>query len=377
MNPTEIYTLVAFPSAKQEEWAAHVQSSQNQLFHYGEATFKHYSTRCNGRGWEARKIQSLPFALVGFLKTIYQFTIALILSIPHALQGQSDLNKTSFFKVARELEESCGWIITLFNDKLGTYLIAEAQFQKQCYGIFFSLSQKHSSSSENGDRNLSASSSTNSSKETTKELTQEIVSSSILIEPAEELPTIAKPEVKLMSNLQDEKTVNSYSAEKLKSLSNEERSDFIKNLDVNKMNDSLFNALFKDDYNKINYDLLTSEQRIALLAKFDYFIKVLSPKHYDMIDTAKLSQSQIDLMFPTCNRQIIYLDCFERQAKGQLKKEISVDAAAHHLLKAREISNKVRAEALTPEQRKDIKEKLSFENSQIFDGLDFHRTIAL
>lgn len=432
MHLNEAYARAAFPNISKEQRTELVQSGQRQLFKYGEATYRQYAMAYKGEGWEGRKVVALLMIIPGALKTIYSFGVALIFSLPHILLDQTDKFNTHFYHATRELQEYNGWVITLFNDMLGTFLVAEARFQKQCYEDFFAPKppkkfqfSKSAPMPPNNNSNVSRSSNVSpqagvSSLPNARIVSEPVNANSSAFKPAAPapqfvaVPKTVKKEIKdplkekfevlvseanlsrskelfaaldyngimenvniygwqcvqLMSDAQFEKLVNRSSPLKMSLMTDATRADFIKNLDVNRMNEPLFNILFKLENQKPVYEFLSKEQKIALLAKFEYFIKVLEGKDYGLIEASKLTQNQINLLFPTSDYQIIHLQSIERQKSGRLKAGLTPEKATQYMIHAIQISNRARAKGLTKEQRNEIKDKLTYDNQQLFEEIE-------
>lgn len=80
--------------------------------------------------WISRKIKAIPKALSsGIVKSIGHVLAATFL----AILGDTKGSKAYIFSSARDLEESIGWLFTLFDDTKGSYLVNDAKFMKDCY----------------------------------------------------------------------------------------------------------------------------------------------------------------------------------------------------------------------------------------------------
>lgn len=108
-----------------------------QRFSYGHVTYPDYDAEYKSGGYVQRKMIAIPSALIaGIVKLIYHFAIGIFVGIPKACCGENKYLKVAAYRMVRDLEEALGWIITLFNDKRGTYLVQESLFQKECYSYF-------------------------------------------------------------------------------------------------------------------------------------------------------------------------------------------------------------------------------------------------
>src|SRR3569832_2034424 len=102
----------------------------SQRFSYGDVTYSTYVGKYEPKGYELRKIVAIPAALfAGVVKSVYHLAKAFFL----ACRGESIHANANAYRVARDMEEALGWLITLFNDKKGSYLVQESLFQKACY----------------------------------------------------------------------------------------------------------------------------------------------------------------------------------------------------------------------------------------------------
>jgi DnaJ-domain-containing protein 1 len=120
----------------------------NLQFQYGNTNYKNFSEkyRCNTKLWIGRKISALPLAIwSATVKMIYHLAKALFLgplfffipekyvanNIPYSDEGR--YLKSQIFHIGRDLQESLGRLVSLFDDRYGLYLIQESQFHAACY----------------------------------------------------------------------------------------------------------------------------------------------------------------------------------------------------------------------------------------------------
>lgn len=123
--------LLAF----QEKHGA-LEPSEKVLFKHGDVNFEDVKKLYTSEGWLGRKVRALPNALgSGIVKTIYHLAVAVIIGIPGAFFDGGKFFQAQIYKIVRDLQEALGYIVLVFNDRLGLYLIEESQFQKTCYDI--------------------------------------------------------------------------------------------------------------------------------------------------------------------------------------------------------------------------------------------------
>ena len=104
-------------------------------FSYGDVTYSTYKAKYNPEKWIQRKFVAIPAALyAGVVKSVCHLAIAFFHCIP---KGPFNRHfNADIFRIARDMEEALGWLITFFNDKSGSYLVQESLFQKECYNSF-------------------------------------------------------------------------------------------------------------------------------------------------------------------------------------------------------------------------------------------------
>jgi len=108
-----------------------------QLFSYGEMNYQSFEGKYSSENYRKRKVIAIPHALLsGVIKPIYHLAQAIPL-IPQLIFGKRNQSVVPIYRVARDMEESSGWIVTLFHDKLGSYIVQESRFQQQCYSYFY------------------------------------------------------------------------------------------------------------------------------------------------------------------------------------------------------------------------------------------------
>jgi len=105
-------------------------------FKYVDVSPQKFNEKYSAKVWVGRKFVALPAVIwSGVVKTIYHLVKAILIGMIARL-GDKKYLKVQFFHVARDLQESFGWVATLFNDKYGQYHIQESKFHKSCYNFF-------------------------------------------------------------------------------------------------------------------------------------------------------------------------------------------------------------------------------------------------
>lgn len=84
--------------------------------------YNNYQGEHNFEGWSARKVTSIPNAVVGLWGFICKLALGVISNLSGRDNGSQNI-RCSFDHLA----ESRGHIVTLFNDRYGSYLVASAQ----------------------------------------------------------------------------------------------------------------------------------------------------------------------------------------------------------------------------------------------------------
>lgn len=121
-----LYSSIAF---KRE---AHFEEEYFKVikYQYGNPSYDEFSRRYSGEGFLKRKVIALPkFFRIIFVKTLMH----ILITLNKSLKKKRNTAKLNFYKVIRDIEEASGWLITIFHDKIGSYLVQESKFQKKCY----------------------------------------------------------------------------------------------------------------------------------------------------------------------------------------------------------------------------------------------------
>lgn len=109
---------------------------------YAEISYSNFSKEYSSANWFGRKVSALPLAFYfGVINTIYHLSRA-VLSLLHS-KNRALSFKLYTFTALRDLQEGIGCIISIFNDRLGSYYREQSRFHKMCYQrAFLYLSDK-------------------------------------------------------------------------------------------------------------------------------------------------------------------------------------------------------------------------------------------
>jgi len=109
-----------------------VPSKGECQYQYGHISYTKFSEKYSDNGWESRKIIALPAMLwTGIIMSLYHLTNAILQKRENERSAQ-----INHYLFKRNLQEGYGWLITLINDKQGSYEVQESQFHKICYDKF-------------------------------------------------------------------------------------------------------------------------------------------------------------------------------------------------------------------------------------------------
>jgi len=109
-------------------------SAKPLQFSYGDAKYEVYGEKYSNQNEFGRKVIAIPAAIcTGLLPIIIDIAKIVFHGIPKAIAGQSSHLKGHVFTLIRHLEKSLGWIMAIFHDKVGTFLISEADFHLDIY----------------------------------------------------------------------------------------------------------------------------------------------------------------------------------------------------------------------------------------------------
>lgn len=134
----------------------HVQSTLH--FSYINVTPQEFNKQYIATGWFARKVIALPAAIwSATVKTIYHLAKTIIIGFCKTFFDGGKYSQTQLFYMGRDLQESFGWLVSLFNDRYGQYYIQASKFHKTCYHCFltgsgYSIPKQSNSLSINSDQ---------------------------------------------------------------------------------------------------------------------------------------------------------------------------------------------------------------------------------
>ena len=118
-----------------------LEASKVQKFCYSDVSYSQYSKMYEpcSRGANIVKKVIAPISAIGFgvVLSIYHLAKSIFMGIPKMIfAGESKTFKSHFFTAARDVEHGFGWLVTIFNDKYGSYLVEDAQYHKLLYKYF-------------------------------------------------------------------------------------------------------------------------------------------------------------------------------------------------------------------------------------------------
>ncbi len=106
-------------------------------FRYQGMSFSDFSVQyAEGSGSIRRKFTALPLCLVHLVKAVCHY-VKMFFEIPRSLYYR-DLrySKVEFYHSLRCVQASLGFLLILFHDKCGSFLVGESMFQRSCYNDF-------------------------------------------------------------------------------------------------------------------------------------------------------------------------------------------------------------------------------------------------
>jgi hypothetical protein len=111
---------------------------ESPQFLYKEPGFSEYSNFYTASGWFGRKIIAIPAAAWAvIIKTLYHLANAIFCGLPRIPSDGGLYFKAQIFSIVRDLQESFGRILSIFQDRSGLFHIQQAQFYKSCYECFY------------------------------------------------------------------------------------------------------------------------------------------------------------------------------------------------------------------------------------------------
>lgn len=112
--------------------------SSNLFFSYGNVNYSNY--QYNSNNYLFRKLMVVSGCVeAGIVGVVSHLARAILYGIPMACIGKKYHFKADLYRVVRDLQEGLGWIVTLFHDRAGSYLVQESIFHRKCYDQFEKL----------------------------------------------------------------------------------------------------------------------------------------------------------------------------------------------------------------------------------------------
>lgn len=117
------------------------EAIEDQKFSYGNVTYSKYAEVYQPVPKNALIFSKVvaPIFVIGYgvVKSIYHLALALFKGTAKWIsQKDSSYFKSHLYTAAREVEQGTGWFIRIFHDRLGSYLIEDAQHHVSMYKFF-------------------------------------------------------------------------------------------------------------------------------------------------------------------------------------------------------------------------------------------------
>ena len=109
---------------------------EHPQFNYGNVNYKEYSNHYTEVNWKSRKIKALPLLLKALIKTIAQIFRFIFYGFPAGFIGKKKIFLKEIFTLIRYTEETLGYFLMIFNDRLGCYMTEQADFHNNCNSCF-------------------------------------------------------------------------------------------------------------------------------------------------------------------------------------------------------------------------------------------------
>lgn len=124
--------------AKQSTFNENVFQSEIKLdLPKREISYHDYCAEYQPKKVAFRKIIAIPMAFfAGLIKTIYHLACAILLGIRDAIKRKGNGFRANIYKISCDFKEAAGYVVTLFNDRRGSYIIQKSTFNKICSDAF-------------------------------------------------------------------------------------------------------------------------------------------------------------------------------------------------------------------------------------------------
>lgn len=141
MFANNLYTSIALLSS------SCANNFEELKYKYGNVSYPIFSQKYSYQGYIKRKIFAFPKIIHTITtKLLLHFVIMILKGVPKVYKNENSCLKLYYFKVLRDIEETSGWFITIFHDKMGSYLVQESNFQKKCYNKYNLFLKKNKAS---------------------------------------------------------------------------------------------------------------------------------------------------------------------------------------------------------------------------------------
>ncbi len=120
---------------QQSDWNAFCNKvTQKMPLSHAKVSLNDYSKEYCTEGWQGRKIVALPKALIGVVGETATFVANTVFdALQNCFSDHPKSIKAHCFIFIRGLEGVLGQILTLFHDRVGSYLVDDARFHQECY----------------------------------------------------------------------------------------------------------------------------------------------------------------------------------------------------------------------------------------------------
>lgn len=131
LSNSQTFSQAAFFQHDSKESFEKQLKKSSLSFDYGQVSLADFSKRYSTYELSSRKIQAIPKMLIaGLIKTTYHLATIILFSYGYCE------HKIKVYNLLRDFEEAFGHLITLFNDRIGSYLVQRSLFHKECYNFY-------------------------------------------------------------------------------------------------------------------------------------------------------------------------------------------------------------------------------------------------
>lgn len=136
------FTESLYSKSMYRETEVRIDAKETLKYQHGRDCYPEFTEKYNkidSQEWMSRKILAIPRTFSGIVKSVAHLALAVwygmgFLTFKTERSKINAIRSIHCFK--RDLEEAGGNLVTLFNDRLGLFLIERADFQRHCYQAF-------------------------------------------------------------------------------------------------------------------------------------------------------------------------------------------------------------------------------------------------